>query len=1618
MNVKSPILATDANFEEAVRNTIKSRIDVLSSDDGSGMYAELEAFVNRTDRIVRDYNGRQVFEMLQNMDDQMRDEVPENDRCSEILLDKKRGTLSFRNNGRPFSFGGIVSILRPDISPKEKQPTIGNKGLGFRSLLNWKPRELVVRAGDIELVFSAAVADKVLADNANLRRAVEALRSKGKELPILSFPDPDIGKREEGQEWTTEIELRGLDDNATESIEKELRGFRSETLLFLPYLHKIEIRIEGGETCRTIYSDTSWETIDAKNSIFKRTICKKTGENSKESTDWLAFRKDDTLDVAQDSEDSISNYNVAIAVPLGGNGWNGSRKLRNYLPVRDVVIELPCLVHATVALNDTRDGLPPDNPADKKIFEDILPDAIKTFATFLRDNAKKEFVKDRWFAWRLLSPSEKSSNPYVRLLYDKLHSFCESGAFVPCVDEDFRTPNDSRNFTKAEDPCEIAAFFNNHKTLLPNHVFSTQQSPVPESFGDHPCQPGELEKAINDSVATANLSDVDLAELIFLLCEIRKMDTNGEKKPFLVLRNDNGRFFCPDDLVYTPPSRNRRFAIPDFMDLGFLSTSLWTQICTRFEKSGVLENYRAEFGSKKFMQNFCAKELRPVLDIKYYHKPTITRQIVGEANRRLDGAAADTDNKRKIVRSVLAKLFCNYCTPDTEDDEDDSGNDAVESETGSTNLTRPLHVPIEIGDDGAIHYANDFLFDDAKTFYEGSEPNDIKFLEMEQARGLLAGSNGNDAKIKSFFRSLGVRDDVRVKYANLSWESDREYFMFLEELTAKPSSEGKGLPRHRDRISNPVKSDQTACRFRDVETLRSLSTDNLLKMFCGDSGKGLIELLTEKPTISWWASGQHDYKKYAVDWSYCAFQLNDSRKNELMESLKAETYVDADSPTERVRFESALVALERMGARRKLEDLEPEDLYSKMGGMAADGVQSFYRRILTALNAKIDQAPADQRDRAEREFSELAKRHLTKLWARKRNGPVELKNLAEIRYWDNTTLSRKILDNCWKLEIGNRAGAPSVNKRFGVTILDGSSATLIPGELEKSEELTRALFDRLAARAVCLLAIRCRDVSNKKEIGDIASLLRGLPARVWIVRRGTYLFEGQQYELDEGDLIQAENIFVIRSGAPTLEHAFKNPVFCQAVGEMLGIQLNLSDTRAIAEIRNAAKSTDDEMDAIRRSDLSEADWTRAEEALGLGEEEQKLWCASLNRALGEEEKHRLSDLMSRPSKMEELVGKTLPEILREAPVLRDMTARQTAEFVHWLGVAADARGDLVKRRLNVYFNEQLEECQRLAFGSFASSLHERLENNAEQQRYYCLDLERFYQRCPDWLEETLGRLKSENPVPVGQEIWTQFKMAVATIFSIALPEQRPQRIIGSPPKPRGDCLELLFKLGLVLENLDAAPRSLAFFSNPDRIDEFKAAANRLHSEIHNPEPTDSSATDNASMDTVTMEIVRDLNCLSGFVPSRSGQNKEHSRYAHGRGISYDVVNVQKQAKGKEAQRIAWRAMLDRPKEFIDPEDHSSESDNGTSDDSRGYDYSYTDQKGERRFVDVKAFDNGSFMMSDNEHKVAYDNKERYDLFLVDVKKRIVHFVTAPFSDKSQFKNRLFLQPDTWKGMIV
>src|SRR3989338_6226892 len=97
--------------------------------------AEVASHFNREQAALDSYRGRQLLELLQNADDACEDFDGEKKLLFRLIKDH----LIIANTGNPFTKQGIESLVISDNSPKQLKRTryIGNKGLGFRSVLSW-----------------------------------------------------------------------------------------------------------------------------------------------------------------------------------------------------------------------------------------------------------------------------------------------------------------------------------------------------------------------------------------------------------------------------------------------------------------------------------------------------------------------------------------------------------------------------------------------------------------------------------------------------------------------------------------------------------------------------------------------------------------------------------------------------------------------------------------------------------------------------------------------------------------------------------------------------------------------------------------------------------------------------------------------------------------------------------------------------------------------------------------------------------------------------------------------------------------------------------------------------------------------------------------------------------------------------------------------------------------------------------------------------------------------------------------------------------------------------------------------------------------------------------------
>ena len=258
-------------------------------------------------QITQEYRGRCILEMLQNAHDALTNAEPDDQRrISFVLSTTPDPVLLIGNSGRPFRTEDFDGICQLGQSPKDPNTSVGNKGLGFRSVLEVSACPEVwstAPAGsDTSFVFrfDPSISDRVAAAAQDIERQGLGARSPFdierplvdwsreqldqyrkkvsdagldvvREIKLLSpylFPLPIKGTLPEVKKLldaghTTVVRLRldggkaGACENAVQSVRDQLQELDAKSTIFLPHLEALVIDIDG-ERCileRAVDSD-------------------------------------------------------------------------------------------------------------------------------------------------------------------------------------------------------------------------------------------------------------------------------------------------------------------------------------------------------------------------------------------------------------------------------------------------------------------------------------------------------------------------------------------------------------------------------------------------------------------------------------------------------------------------------------------------------------------------------------------------------------------------------------------------------------------------------------------------------------------------------------------------------------------------------------------------------------------------------------------------------------------------------------------------------------------------------------------------------------------------------------------------------------------------------------------------------------------------------------------------------------------------------------------------------------------------------------------------------------------------------------------------------------------
>lgn len=606
-------------------------------------YNEMLGDYYREQEIVSGYNGRQLLELLQNCDD-------EGSNVVVISLNTENNTISISNNGTAFSEKGYRSLFIANLSSKKsKRKYIGNKGLGFRSIINWS-NSIEILSNNLSLMYSEEIIslhfnEMFSREIQNKIRFDEKLSKHVIPMPFLSLPK--ISENVQG-EFVTTINIHYKDDyfdNIIEQIEK----ITPETLLFLKHIN--EVRFVGFENLEDIKCEKE-AVIDIEEEFSPKQKIK-----FKDNT-WYIFEEENDLPV--DFSDIDNNeqefYQIKIAVEENFN--KSSPFLFSFFPT-NIQLKQPYILHATFDLDATRNQL---NNSIKNKF--LLKKVVEFTIT-----VSKYFAKTKVSYQPLLILNHKHHADTLENLnyYELIKTAIESEELFPCIDNTYK---------KRDDVIYISDEFANMLSDLK----------ATEIIGSHIIPLNDLELADIDFEEQINTNLNSISNIIDLLNQISELKLNTkERARFIsqllqecnfirsqyqhqlnILTNGKNVIISGDEYIYTPSTQSSALKTPSYTNIQFVNRNLFNELLLilDYEKS-----------NSKNKSRFIYEKLKGFCNIHSYEPTTVAQKIISETNSLIE---QDTKPTKELIKELHSCLYYNFRQ--------------VEIESGSTSLK--VKVPI------------------------------------------------------------------------------------------------------------------------------------------------------------------------------------------------------------------------------------------------------------------------------------------------------------------------------------------------------------------------------------------------------------------------------------------------------------------------------------------------------------------------------------------------------------------------------------------------------------------------------------------------------------------------------------------------------------------------------------------------------------------------------------------------------------------------------------------------------------------------------------------------------------------------------------------------------------
>jgi hypothetical protein len=613
--MKEAIFIYAKDWKEWLAQQEDISLNVYKSDP-----ARLISDFYRENQISGDYKGREILELLQNANDA----AAENKENGKVLIQLSSDGVIIANTGKYFSAGGINSLRVSDVSPKrrQKQKLIGQKGLGFRSVLNWSHAPIIL-SGALQLIFHEKKKKEILQTLKDKPNVLEYLTDNFDDLsidklPILPFPtllEEDNGTTmfmnqciNIRKEYDTVIGLPFLKKETYEIVEEELNSIEPEAIIFAKNLNEIKIR--------SLKDEKNWVAIRHKNKI---TIENKITEEV--ISEWnIHFLKEKIPDDIQNNLEN-KEFEIIIALPVDNNSFEPSY-LYSYFPT-DLFFPFKVLIHATLDLEASRNR-PQSVQSNRYIFKKI--------AKFLCDIAENLNIEDDpWIRVKLLQKTKDLEGIFEKFSFnEEMIQYAKTKKIIPALCGSYAKPTD------------IKLIMTDDLRWLPKNSFPDIAQPLkPISLAKLLKKLGIeslSEKELKSRIENIKIDSIkDRAKLIF---EIISRKLFQESLPELLIDN-SGEIITNRKRIFFLPDTEDQYILPEWLEIKFLNSELRKHLteCFNVSERRDLRNKLTEY------------------HVQEYALLNIISAITAEAKKKI---SEDEQNSEKYIKDMLECFYSFY----------------------------------------------------------------------------------------------------------------------------------------------------------------------------------------------------------------------------------------------------------------------------------------------------------------------------------------------------------------------------------------------------------------------------------------------------------------------------------------------------------------------------------------------------------------------------------------------------------------------------------------------------------------------------------------------------------------------------------------------------------------------------------------------------------------------------------------------------------------------------------------------------------------------------------------------------------------------------------------------